>query len=66
VTLTAADIGTIVACALEAVQTILARRMETTRRVQLLRRDIGSVSATAARTADTFRLFAPVVLTPHP
>jgi len=61
-TLTLADVGTIVAAALEAVRPSVARRLETTRRVEVVRRDIGSVSATAARAADTIRLLAPLLL----
>jgi hypothetical protein len=57
-TFTVADIGTIVAATLEAVQPRVARRVEATRRVELVRRDIGSVTATAARAADTVRLLA--------
>ena len=61
-TLTAADVGTLVAAGLEAVQPTLARRMKTTQRVEVVRRDIGSVSTKAARTADTVRLLAPLLL----
>jgi hypothetical protein len=62
VTLALGDVGTMVAAGLEAVQPSLARRVEATRRVEVLRRDIGEVNATAARTADTIRLLAPLLL----
>jgi hypothetical protein len=61
-TLAIADIGTIVAAGLEAVQPTLARRLETTQRVELVRRDIGSVTEEAAGAADTIRLLAPLLL----
>lgn len=62
VTLALADVGTMVAAALEAVRPSLARRVETTRRVEVIQRDVGSVSATLARTADTIKLLAPLLL----
>jgi hypothetical protein len=62
VTLAVADVGTMAAAALEVVRPSLARRVETTRRVEVVRRDIGSISATAGRVADTIRLLAPVLL----
>jgi hypothetical protein len=62
VTLTLADVGTIVAAALEAVQPSLARRIQTTRRVEVVRSDIGSFSATAVRAADAVKLLAPLLL----
>ena len=61
-TLTLADVGTMVAAGLEVVQPSLARRIDTTRRVEVVRRNIGSVSATAARVADTIKLLAPLLL----
>jgi hypothetical protein len=57
-TLAVGDIGTLAAAALEVVQPSLADRVRTTRRVDLVQRDVGSVSATAARAADTVRLLA--------
>lgn len=61
-TLTLADVGTMVAAGLEAVQPSLARRVDTTRRVEVVRRDVGDVSSTAARAADTIKLLAPLLL----
>ena len=61
-TLTLADVGTMVAAGLEVVQPSLAGRIETTRRVEVVRRDLGSVSATAARAADAIKLLAPLLL----
>ena len=61
-TLAVVDIGTIVSAGLEVLQPTLARRVETTRRVELVRRDIGSVSAEAAGVADSVRLLAPLLL----
>lgn len=58
VTLTLNDIGTIVASALEVVRPSLAQRVDATDRVELVRRDIGSVSATAADVTATVRLLA--------
>jgi hypothetical protein len=57
-TLAVGDVGTIAAAALEVVQPSLADRVRTTGRVELVRRDIGTVSATTARAADTVRLLA--------
>src|SRR3954470_3559335 len=62
VTLTLADVGTMVAAALEAVRPSLARRIQTTTKVKVVRRDIGSFSATAARAADTIKLVAALLL----
>lgn len=61
-TLALADVGTMVAAGLEVVQPTLARRIDTTRRVEVVRRDIGEVGASAARIADTIRLLAVVLL----
>ena len=57
-TLTVGDIGTVVAAALEVVQPTLADRVRTTGQVELVSRNIGRVSATAARAADTIKLLA--------
>lgn len=62
VTLAVGDIGTIVAAGLEVVQPTLARRIETTRRVDLISRDVGSVTEKAAGAADSIRLLAPLLL----
>ena len=58
VTLTLADIGTLVAAGLEAIRPALARQIEDTGSVQIITRDIGSVSGDAARAAETVRLLA--------
>jgi hypothetical protein len=62
VTLTLADVATIVAAGLEAVQPSLARELDATRRVQVMRRNIGSVSAKLVRAADAIELLAPLLL----
>src|SRR3712207_6470965 len=61
-TLALADVGTMVAAGLEVAQPSLARRIDTTRRVEVARRDLGSVSASVARTADKVKLLAPLLL----
>jgi len=58
VTLTLTDVGTVVAAALERFRPEIARRIEATGRVQLLRRDVGSLSARLARIADRVRVLA--------
>ena len=62
VTLALSDVGTMVAAGLEAVQPSLARRIDTTRRVEVVRRDIGSVTATAARAAEGIKVLALLLL----
>jgi Short repeat of unknown function (DUF308) len=62
VTLTVADVGTVLAAALERVRPSLARELESTERVALLRRDVGSVSGDLARLADRVRVLAVVLL----
>lgn len=62
VTLALTDAGTVVATGLEALRPQLARKVDATRRVEVVRRDIGGVSATAARAADAVRVLAPVLL----
>ncbi|HEY3188111.1 MAG TPA: hypothetical protein VGJ70_11595 [Solirubrobacteraceae bacterium] len=61
VTLTVADAGTLLAAALEKLRPALAREVETTSRVALVRRDVGSLSADLARFADRIRLLAPLL-----
>jgi hypothetical protein len=58
VTLTIADIGTVLAAALEQVRPSLARELQATQRVEVVKEDIGSLSATLAEVADTVRLLA--------
>jgi hypothetical protein len=62
VTLTVADVGTVLAVALEQVRPSLARELESTRRVELLQRDIGTVSGDLARLAERVRVLALVLL----
>src|SRR4051794_12032087 len=57
-TLALGDVGTIVAAGLEIARPSLARRVNTTRRVELLRRDIGSATARAVRAAHRVRVLA--------
>jgi hypothetical protein len=61
-TLALADVGTMVAAALEVVQPSLAQQLDTTRRVEVGQRDIGDVNASLARAADTIKLLAPLLL----
>src|SRR3954447_843851 len=58
VTLTVKDVGTVVAAGLEALRPSLARKVERIGHVKLIRRDIGTASATAARAADTVTVLA--------
>ena len=62
VTLTLADVGTIVAAGLEVVRPSLARDVDTTRRVEVFKRGLGSASASAVRAAKTVRLLAVLLL----
>jgi hypothetical protein len=62
VTLTVADVGTVLAAALEQLRPSLARKLESTGRVELLKRDIGAVSGDLARLADRVRVLALVLL----
>jgi hypothetical protein len=62
VTLTVADVGTVLAAALEQVRPSLARKLESTGRVALLKRDVGSVTGDLARLGDKVRVLALVLL----
>src|ERR687896_2106978 len=62
VTLTVGDVGTVLAAALEQVRPALARKLESTERVELLRRDIGSVGGDLARLGKRIRVLALVLL----
>ena len=62
VTLTVADVGTVLAAALEKVRPSLARELESSERVALLERDIGSLGGELARLADQIRVLALVLL----
>jgi hypothetical protein len=58
ITLTVADVGTVLAAALEQVRPSLARQVEATGRVEIVKRDVGDLSARLVRVADTVRLLA--------
>ncbi len=58
VTLTVADVGTVLAAALEKLRPSLARQVDATGRVRVIERDVGSLSATLARIDHTIRLLA--------
>jgi hypothetical protein len=62
VVLTVADVGTVLAAALEQARPALARRLESTERVELLERKLGSVSGDLARLAERVRVLALVLL----
>src|SRR5918992_646609 len=62
VTLTVGDVGTVLAAALEQVRPSLARKLESTGRVALLKRDVGSVTGDLARLGDKVRVLALVLL----
>ena len=62
VTLTLADAGTVLAVALRKLRPALAEDIESTGRVELLKRDVGTVSADLARAADDVRLLAVLLL----
>jgi hypothetical protein len=62
VTLTVADVGTVLAAALEKVRPSLARKVESNEQVTLLERNLGSVSADLARLADRLRVLAVLLL----
>ncbi|HVW18245.1 MAG TPA: hypothetical protein VHB30_08340, partial [Solirubrobacteraceae bacterium] len=61
-TLTLADVGTVLAAGLEVVRPSLADRVRSTGRIEIVQRDIGSASATAAHIAHTVRVLAWLLL----
>jgi hypothetical protein len=61
-TLTVADVGTVLGAALQQLRPQLARELERTGDVAVISRDIGDVSATAARIADDVKLLALLLL----
>jgi hypothetical protein len=61
-TLTLADVGTVLAAALEGLRPGLARKLESTGRVELATRDLGTLSARLADLARRIRLLAPFLL----
>jgi hypothetical protein len=58
VTLTVADIGTVVAAAIRSLRPALARDLEASGRVEVVDRDVGAVGGTAARIARDVRVVA--------
>jgi hypothetical protein len=61
-TLTVADVGTVLAAAVQVLRPKLADDLERTGGVSLITADIGSASATAARIADDIKLLALLLL----
>jgi hypothetical protein len=61
-TLTVADVGTVLGAALEGLRPSLARKVQSTGRVALVQRDVGSLSATLARLGDRIRALALLLL----
>jgi hypothetical protein len=57
-TLTVADVGTVLAAALQVVKPSLADQVERAGRVSLITRDIGSLSGRIARVADAVKVIA--------
>jgi hypothetical protein len=62
VTLTVADVGTVLAAALEHVRPSLANELRSTERVEVVRENIGSLSATLANIAETVQLIAIILI----
>jgi hypothetical protein len=62
VALTVADVGTVLSAALEVLRPSLAKQVESTGRVELVKRDVGSLSGDMARIADKVRLLALLLL----
>jgi hypothetical protein len=58
VTLTIADVGTILAAALERLRPSLAEELRSTERVEIVRENIGSLSATLADIAERVQILA--------
>jgi hypothetical protein len=58
ITLTIADVGTVLAAALKQVRPDLARQITSSGRVEIVRDDIGSLSTTLANVADDIKLLA--------
>ena len=58
VTLTIADVGTVLAAALEQVRPALARELRSTERVEVVRENIGSLSATLVNIAERVQILA--------
>jgi hypothetical protein len=62
VTLTVGDVGTVLAAALEKLRPSLANQLEKSGRVTVVKRDVGSLSASLARFADAVRVLAPLLI----
>jgi hypothetical protein len=62
VTLTIADVGTVLAAALQAVRPELAKKIDTNGRVRVLKDDVGSVSTTLVNIADQIKLLAALLV----
>jgi hypothetical protein len=62
VTLTVADVGTVIAAAIEQLRPGLVRQIEQSDRVVLLRRDIGQLDGAAGRLVRTLRILTIVLL----
>ena len=62
VALTMADVGTVLAAALETVRPSLAKQLRSTERVEVLQRDIGGLSSTLADVAERVRLIAVLLI----
>ncbi|MEA2377750.1 MAG: hypothetical protein QOD13_1657 [Thermoleophilaceae bacterium] len=58
VTLTVADVGTVLGAALQTVRPSLARQVKSTGRVELVKRNLGTLSGDLARLADKVRVLA--------
>jgi hypothetical protein len=58
VTLTVADVGTVLAAAVQQLRPSLASKLEAVGRVQIVKRDVGDASAKVVRVADTVRVLA--------
>jgi hypothetical protein len=62
VTLTVADVGTVLAAALQTVRPALADEVQSAGKVELVERNLGGVSGDLARVADRVRLLALLLL----
>src|SRR3954471_23603802 len=62
VTLTVGDVGTVLAAAVQKLRPSLAQDLEDSDRVTVLKRDVGSLSASLARLGDTIKVLAPLLL----
>jgi hypothetical protein len=62
VTLTVADVGTVLAAALATVRPSLAQQLRSTERVEVVQRDIGDLSSTLADVAERVRLIAVLLI----